>query len=542
MAPQLTEADLLLRARGLGWPLDPERIRVLLPDVQRLLDAAARLRELPIDPAAPPRRPLRLRSYHHRDGEAGLPTAAPQGSGDQLVFATAEGLASRVGRGEVSAREITEAALARIATLQPRLNCFTQVLSEFATREADRLDRDRAAGRPVGPLAGVPVAIKDIVDVGGVPTTAGGDRRHHRVPERDAYLVGQLRNAGAIIIGKTGLHEFAYGVTNNNPHYGPTRNPWDLRRIPGGSSGGSAAAVAAGLCVGAVGTDTGGSIRIPAALCGVVGIKPTYDRVVLEGVVPLSWSLDHAGPLARTVEDAALLLDVMAWTAATTESFSRIVAAGGPLSPMRIGLPRAFFWDALDGEVAHCAEEAVAVLRALGAEVVEFNLPYAAEAGRAAAVVMSAEATAYHEPSLRAMPDAYGDDVRTRLERGIFLTAADYLAGLRALHLIEQTWMGVFERVDALVMPTTQAAAPPIDEDPGTASGASLAMSVHLTRFTNPFNVSGLPALSVPCGWTAAGLPVGLQIVGGFRMEGLVLRIGAAYERAAGWGSRRPPL
>jgi aspartyl-tRNA(Asn)/glutamyl-tRNA(Gln) amidotransferase subunit A len=296
------------------------------------------------------------------------------------------------------------------------------------------------------------------------------------------------------------------------------------------------------LCVGAVGTDTGGSIRIPAALCGVVGIKPTYDRVVVDGIVPLSWSLDHAGPLARTVADAALFLDVMAMTDGTTESFSQIVAREGPLAPIRIGVPRAFFWEALDSEVARLAEEAVGVLRGLGAEVVDYDLPYAADAGRVAAVVMSAEATAYHEPALRAMAADYGDDVRTRLERGIFLTAADYLAGLRALHLIEQTSVDVFKHVDALVMPTTQIAAPPIEDDPEIAPAASLAMSVQLTRQTNPFNVSGLPALSVPCGFTAAGLPVGLQIVGGFRMEGLVLRIAAAYERAARWTARRPPL
>ena len=537
----LSENDLRQRAEQLEWSLSPDRLSLLLPEVQRLLDAAARVRTLPVDREAAPGRPLRPGDYHFLGEGAGVGAEAAS-SGNELLSASAHELASKVRRRETSAREIADAYLARIDRLQPALNCFIQVLPEFALREARRIDEDVAAGKGLGPLAGVPIAVKDIVDVGGVPTTAGAHHRFHRQPEWDAYVIGRLRHAGAVIIGKTALHEFAYGVTNNNAHYGPTHNPWDVRRIPGGSSGGSAAAVSAGLCAGAIGTDTGGSIRIPAALCGVVGIKPTYNRVVADGVVPLSWSLDHVGPLTRTVADAALFLDVMAMTEGTTESFARIVSRAGPLEPIRIGVPRTFFWEALEGEVERLAEDALETLRRLGAEVIECELPYAADAGRVAAVVMSAEATAYHEPTLRAMAGAYGDDVRTRLERGMFLTAADYLAGLRGLRLIEHRWADVFTRLDALVMPTTQIAAPLIEDEPEAAPAASLAMSVQLTRQTNPFNVSGLPAVSVPCGFTRAGLPVGLQIVGGSRMEGLVLRIAAAYEDAAGWAARRPPL
>ncbi|HEY6103395.1 MAG TPA: amidase [bacterium] len=538
----LSEHDLRQRAEQLEWSLSPDRLPLLLPEVQRLLDAAARVRTLPFDREAAPRRPLRPSDYYHYAGEGVGAGAEPVPTGDELLSASAHELAAKVKRREASAREIADAYLARIDRLQPVLNCFTQVLPEFALKEARRIDEDLAAGRLLGPLAGVPIAVKDLVDIGGVPTTAGAHRRFHRLPEWDAHVIGRLRQAGAVIVGKTALHEFAYGVTNNNAHYGPTYNPWDLRRIPGGSSGGSAAAVSAGLCAGAIGTDTGGSIRIPAALCGVVGIKPTYNRVLVEGIVPLSWSLDHVGPLTRTVADAALFLDVMAMTEGTTESFGRIVSRDDPLEPIRIGVPRTFFWEALDGEVERLAEDALETLRGLGVEVIECDLPYAADAGRVAAVVMSAEATAYHEPTLRAMAAAYGDDVRTRLERGMFLTAADYLAGLRGLHLIEQRWADVFKHIDALVMPTTQIAAPPIEDEPGAAPAASLAMSVQLTRQTNPFNVSGLPAVSVPCGFTGAGLPVGLQIVGESRMEGLVLRIAAAYERATGWAARRPPL
>jgi aspartyl-tRNA(Asn)/glutamyl-tRNA(Gln) amidotransferase subunit A len=342
-----------------------------------------------------------------------------------------------------------------------------------------------------------------------------------------------------VIIGKTGLHEFAYGVTNQNPHFGPVRNVWDPARIPGGSSGGSAAAVSAGLCAAAVGTDTGGSIRIPAALCGVVGLKPTYGRVPVDGIVPLSWSLDHAGPLTRTVRDAALLFQVMAGAAGSGER--RITRREGDLRGVRVGIPRVFFWERLDGEVAQLAEAALGVLRDLGADVADCELPHAASAGPAAAVVMSAEATAFHEARLRASPEAYGDDVRTRLERGVFLSATDLVLGLRARRFLRREFARAFEDADVLVTPTTQAAAARIEEDPHAAPESSLAMSVQLTRFTNPFNVTGFPALSVPCGFTRDGLPAGLQFVGPPGGEAEVLRAGEAYERAAGWGTRRPP-
>ncbi|HLA24193.1 MAG TPA: amidase [bacterium] len=460
---------------------------------------------------------------------------------DELVFAAAHELVSRVRSGELSAREITEVHLARIQHLQPRVNCFIEVLSDRAVEQARAIDDDAAARRPLGPLAGVPVGIKDIVDVAGATTTAGSHHRFHHKATSDAALTARLRAAGAVFIGKTSLHEFAYGVTNNNAHYGPTRNAWDLTRIPGGSSGGSAVAVSAGLCAGAVGTDTGGSIRIPASLCGVVGIKPTYGRVPVDGVVPLSWSLDHAGPLARTVRDAALFLDVMAGTDGA-EAFSRALDGSGTLDGIRVGVPRPFFWERLDADVAGLAEDAVQVLQHLGGEVVECEVPYASYAGAAAAVVMSAEATAFHKDRLRTHPEAYGDDVRTRLERGLFLTATDYVIALRARRFLQREFARAFETADVLVMPTTQVPASPIEEDPETAPGASLAMSVQLTRFTNPFNTTGLPALSVPCGFTRGDLPAGLQIVGPAGADAMVLRVGDAYERAAGWTSRRPRI
>jgi len=461
---------------------------------------------------------------------------------DELPFASAAAIAGLVARGEMTARQVTEVVLGRIEALQPRLNCFTQILSDIAVAQAAALDDAVRSRRPVGPLAGVPVAIKDIVDVAGTATTAAAHRAFHRQAAADASLVARLRRAGAVLIGKTNLHEFAYGVTNLNPHYGPVRNPWDPGRIPGGSSGGSAAAVAAGLCAAAVGTDTGGSIRIPAALCGVVGLKPTYGLVPLDGVVPLSWSLDHAGPLARTVRDAALVLEVMAGAGEGPPSPARGPEEGPLARGIRVGLPRAFFWERLDGEVEAVVTEAVGVLRGLGAAVREVEVPYASYAGSAAAVILSAEATACHAPHLRTHPADYGEDVRTRLERGFFLSAADYLAARQAQGFLRREFLRVFDGTDVLVLPVTPAPAAPIDPDPASSAGTSLAMSVHLTRFTNPFNLTGFPALSVPCGFTRAHLPVGLQIVGRPHDEATVLRVGEAYEQAAGWAARRPAV
>jgi aspartyl-tRNA(Asn)/glutamyl-tRNA(Gln) amidotransferase subunit A len=461
---------------------------------------------------------------------------------DDLVFTPAHEIGARVRRGELSALEVTEAHLARIERLQPRLNCFITVLAGQATEQSRAIDADVAAAKAVGPLAGVPVGIKDIIDVAGTSTTAGSHRRFHHQAVRDATVIARLRAAGAVVIGKTSLHEFAYGVTNNNPHYGPTRNAWDLTRIPGGSSGGSAVAVSAGLCAGAVGTDTGGSIRIPASLCGVVGIKPTYGRVPVDGIVPLSWSLDHAGPLTRTVRDAALFLDVMAGrTTGDAGAFSGAFGAD-TLEGVRIGIPRPFFWERLDPQVASLAGAAIESLRRLGGTIVECEVPYASFGGAVAAVVMSAEATAFHADRLRTHADAYGDDVRVRLDRGLFLSATDYVLGLRARRFLRREFTRAFDVADVLVMPTTQAVASPIEEDPETASGASLAVSVQLTRFTNPFNTTGLPALSMPCGFTRDGLPAGLQIVGPAGGEATVLRVGDAYERTARWTERRPPL
>ncbi len=453
-----------------------------------------------------------------------------------LCFAPAATIASMVGNGSISAVDVAEAHLEQLASSDRLLNSFIRPMPEEALLTARRIDAAVRAGRSPAPIAGVPIAVKDIIDIAGVPTTSGAHRRFHTTPAEDAPVVARLRTAGAVIVGKTGLHEFAYGVTNINPHMGPVRNPWDRSRIPGGSSGGSAAAVAAGFCAAALGSDTGGSIRIPASLCGVTGLKPTRGVVPTAGVVPLAWSLDHLGPLARTAADAALLLSVLAGTPQMTSELTRGMAG------LRVGIPKEFFWDGVDAEVSAACQQAVRTLAGLGAAVTDVSIPHAADAGAASALVLTAEASAYHERRLREHGEAYGPDVRIRLDRGLFLSAADYLIGLRARRFLTREFLEAIAGVDLILTPATAVPAAPIEEDQEKAPAASLAMSAEYTRCTNPFNLTGLPALSVPCGFTSGGLPIGLQIVGKPFADATVLRAGHAYQQATDWHLRRPVL
>lgn len=464
----------------------------------------------------------------------------------ELAFASAAQIARRVAAGQVSAREVAATFIARIARLDGPINSFITVIADQALEQAARLDAARRRGAPAGPLAGVPIAVKDLVDVAGVPTTAGGHPRFIRQPREDAPLVARIRAAGGVIVGKTNLHEFAYGVTNVNRHHGATHNPWALDRIPGGSSGGSAAAVAAGLCAAAVGTDTGGSVRIPAALCGVVGLKPTFGAVPLKGVFPLGWSFDHAGPITRTVADAALLFRVMADVPhprdGADERRAGAPAAAGALAGVRVGLPRRFFWEELDDEVRRAADEALEVLRSLGASVHEIEIPWAAHAGAAGAVMLAVEAMSVHAEGLRDYPEAFGDEVRSRLDRGFFVPGAALLRAQRAQGFLTRIFEAAFVAVDVLVTPTTLAAAATIADAERAAAGQAASMSLSLTRLTNPFNLTGQPAFSVPCGFTAGRLPVGLQVIGRRGDEDGILRVAGAYEAATEWHRLHPPL
>jgi aspartyl-tRNA(Asn)/glutamyl-tRNA(Gln) amidotransferase subunit A len=453
-----------------------------------------------------------------------------------------------VRRRTVSPVELTRAHLDRIRRLDRDLLAYITVLCDEALAAAAAAEREIAAGGYRGPLHGIPIALKDLVLTRGLRTTCGSRILRDWVPDADATVTRRLADAGAILLGKLNLHEFAYGPTGVNPHYGTSRNPWDRRRIPGGSSSGSGVAVAAGLAAGALGTDTGGSVRIPAALCGIVGLKPTYGRVSRAGVIPLAWSLDHVGPMTRTVTDAALMLQVLAGrdpadpssVAVPVPDYRR--AMQGEVRGLRLGLPKDLFFERLNPEVRAAVLAAARSLEGLGAVVEEVPLAKIHHAGPASFAIIASEATAYHEPYLRARAAEYGEDVRARLTTGQFVLAHQYLKAQRARQVIRAEVDAVLTRVDALLTPTTPVPAPGLEEREVTVDGLTEDARWWLIRCTRPINVTGHPALSVPCGVTAAGLPIGLQLVGRFFDEATLLRIGHAFEAVSPARDRWPPV
>jgi aspartyl-tRNA(Asn)/glutamyl-tRNA(Gln) amidotransferase subunit A len=463
--------------------------------------------------------------------------------GGDVSFLAIEDVARLVRERHVSPVELVEAALDRIDAHDKDVRAFLHVDAEGTLAAAGECERAIMAGAAVGPLCGIPIAVKDIVDVAGLPTTAASRVLAGNVARADAAIVGRLRAAGAVIIGKTNTHEFAYGVIS-----APTRNPWDLARIPGGSSGGSAAALAAGMAMGAIGTDTAGSIRLPSALCGVVGLKPTYDLVDRHGVIPLSWSLDHAGPMARGVADAALLLAVMAPQVRVgvghVEDMQEHAAAvlaqlDRPVTGLRMGVPRPYFYDDLDPEVEAAVAQALRALGRLGLEQREVELPDVALTFAVGRAVQRPEASAYHQKTLRATPELYEDETRRDLELGALYLATDYLQGQRVRAQLRARWLSALREVDVLITPTVPVTAPPA---PAEGSGGSGVVKGTLLRNTYPFNLAGFPALSVPCGFTSAGLPIGLQIVGRPHEDLTALRVGRHYQQASAWQTRQPPL
>jgi len=400
------------------------------------------------------------------------------------------------------------------------------------------------------PLLGIPIALKDNIWTRGIRTTAGSKILRDFIPAEDATVVRKLAGAGAILAGKTNLHEFAYGITNNNLHYGPAHNPWALDRITGGSSGGSAAAIAAGLCAASVGTDTGGSIRIPSALCGIVGLKPTFGRVSIHGTVPLSPSLDHVGPLARSVADAAILLGIIAGrdpldpTCSTrlTENFRGALAK--PIRKFRLGRPSELYWEKLDGEVRRAADSAVRDMEKRGAVIREVSLPHLNDSLAAATDISLAEATYGHEAAgyFPAHAADYSDEVRQRIEAGGKITAIQYLAGMEVRKRLLAEFDAAFQEVDAIVAPTTAVPAPLIGAEEVQIDGRQISVRPALVGLCRPANFTGLPAISVPCGFTREGLPIGLQFIGRAFDEAALLRIAHSYESAHDWNSRHPRL
>jgi aspartyl-tRNA(Asn)/glutamyl-tRNA(Gln) amidotransferase subunit A len=433
--------------------------------------------------------------------------------------------------------ELTSAALERIERLNPRLNAFLTVLPDQAMAAAKTAERDIRAGRRRGPLHGIPIGLKDLCATQGIRTTSGSKLLRDHVPTVDATVAARLAEAGTILLGKLHMNEFAYGPDGDNTHDGPAHNPWHLDHMTGGSSSGAGAAIAASLCLGALGTDTGGSIRIPSALCGIVGIKPTYGRVSRYGITPLSWSLDHAGPMAKTVEDTALLLQAMAGADPHDPSAARLpvpdyaAALTGEVRGLRIGVPREYFFDALDADVEHAVGEAIAVLKELGASVREVSWPALRYTTLAALILVLVEASAFHAPWIRSQPQAYDPDIALRLKWGLLIPATAYLKAQRLRARICQDAARLWADVDVLAVPATAMAAPRLGESRVRLANRETSTREALLRLMRPFNLTGLPAISIPCGFTSTGLPIGLQIAGRPFDETTVLRVAHAYEQ-----------
>jgi aspartyl-tRNA(Asn)/glutamyl-tRNA(Gln) amidotransferase subunit A len=445
-------------------------------------------------------------------------------------LATISDLASRLRRKEISSVELTRACLERIEALNPKLNAFITVMAESALAEARAADSEIVRGEWRGPLHGIPVALKDLIDTAGVRTTAASALYKDRIPNRDAEVVRRLREAGAVIVGKNNLHEFAYGGSSLVSYFGDVRNPRDSERIAGGSSGGSAAAVVVGMAYATIGTDTAGSIREPAALCGCVGLKPTYGLVSSEEVIPLSWSLDHVGPLTTCVADAAIVLQEIAGSApddiaSTGATRNYVSALSEGAKTLRVGVPREYFFDDLDAEVAAAVEHALQVIRSLVAEMKDMRLDVPTDR-----TVQAAESWTYHQNNVAQSPELYQPETLRRLRTGEKITAAEYIERFRELQDARRNIRAAFANVDVLITPTTPMPAPAIAELKANPEELRPA-EIRLLRNTRPFNVWGLPAISIPCGLTKTGLPIGLQIAGPHWREDWVLRIAHAYEQ-----------
>ena len=460
---------------------------------------------------------------------------------DLNYFSLAEA-AELIAKREISSEELVQAHLDQIAGYEPVINSFITLTAEAALEKALEVDAEIQSGIYRGPLHGIPIALKDLFGTKGIATTAGSLFFKDWIPKDNAAVVERLNAAGAINLGKLNMHEIALGVTNNNPHFGACHNPWDLQRSPGGSSGGSAAGLAAGFFMGSLGSDTGGSIRIPASLCGVVGLKPTYGRISLRGVVPLSWNLDHPGPMARRTRDIALLLQVIAGYDPEDPSSADMgvpdygIQLMGGVRGWRIALAEDDFFDKGDQKVFAAIREAADVFASLGAKIETVEFMDGREAARTNGLMVTSDAAAFHQERLSEEPQNFGVDVRERLETGAACTSSEYVRARRSQAKLQRKFAQFFSEYDLLLTATTPIAAPLLEGEDAVQQAATL------TRFTAPFNFTGLPAVSLPCGMTDKGLPIGLQLITRPWGEVALLRAAQAYESATEWHMRRPEL
>lgn len=459
-----------------------------------------------------------------------------------LHYSTIAEAAEAIQKHEVSPVELTRMFLDRIEALDNQLHAFITVTAESALKEARAAEAAILRGEYQGPLHGIPIALKDLYATRGIRTTAHSRVLLKWVPDEDATVVARLKQAGTVLLGKLAMHEFAFGGPSLKGPFPPAHNPWNVAHVPGGSSSGSGAAIAAGLCMGSLGSDTGGSIRGPASLCGIVGLKPTYGRVSRYGVVPLSWSLDHCGPMTWTVQDTAIMLQAIAGydpkdpasSKATVPNYAR--ALREEVKGIVIGIPRRYFFDSaqVNPETLAAVESSIKLLEDLGAKAKAVDIPSLDAMGGAWNCITMSEAYAYHEAKVKAEPHNFGEYILPRVRAGALYSAADYLQAQRVRSLIQQEVAQVMGEVDALITPTSVQPAERFDEfDP---------LSSLRRSFTRLFNFTGMPAISICCGFTSNGLPIGLQIAGRSFDEPTVLRIAHTYERNTAWRQKRPPL
>jgi aspartyl-tRNA(Asn)/glutamyl-tRNA(Gln) amidotransferase subunit A len=463
---------------------------------------------------------------------------------NEISYLTITQAAAALRRNELSPVDLIDALLKRIEAVDDKLHCFITLTADLARNQAQQAEQELRSGTDRGPLHGIPVALKDLYMTKGIRTTCHSAVLENWIPDVDATTVAKLQNAGTILLGKLGMHEFAFGGPSVDAPFPAVRNPWNTAHIPGGSSSGSGAALAAGLCYGALGSDTGGSIRTPSSHCGIVGIKPTYGRVSRYGVVPLSWSLDHAGPMARSVEDCAIMLEAISGYDAKDPASANIAVPNfqsglkDGIKGLRAGVPRAGWFDenlGVDRETEIAFNQALEILKNLGATIVDIDGKPFSFARKANQTILVCEAYAYHEKTYQETPMKFGASLRRRMLEGAFLSAADYISAQRARAVLNEQIRANFVRVDVFAVP----GAPRPPEAFATMDPNEQNLRPN---FTNPFNLAGLPAICVPCGFTSGNLPAGLQIIAPPFEESIALRVAYAYERAAGWHKHKPSL
>lgn len=464
---------------------------------------------------------------------------------DDLPFLSIKEASSAIIDGRISPVDLVEAVMDRIRRLNDLLNAYVSVYYEEAVEEAKRVESEIRSGKIRSVLHGIPISLKDVFHIKGKRTTASSKLLVNYVADRDADVVKSLKESGAIIIGKTNLHEFAYGATNTTSYFGPSRNPWDTNRMSGGSSGGSASAVASGMCMASLGTDTGGSVRIPASLCGVVGLKPTYGVLSMDGVIPLAWSMDHIGILTRTVWDAAAVLDVLCKPSKDTKSTLDILSKSidrGTSRRFSVGIPPDDYIEPLDNSVREKFWESLRKMEDNGWIIRRLNFKHFQELGICRYIILLSEAASFHSEWFKQKASDYSEELRRRIMLGMLLPADIYIKAQRARSILIEEFLRSMKGLDIVACPTTSITAPSIDAKDVTINDKRMSVRVALLRLTEPFNALGFPAISIPCGISKDGLPIGLQLVARPYEESLLLSAAMELERIEGFGYRRPPI